>query len=181
MSIPGGELLPALARAAIARRLGREGEEPAGDPGWRRPGASFVTLTEAGALRGCIGSLEAWRPLIDDVRANAVAAAFQDPRFPPLSAEELDRIAIEVSVLTPPEPLPAMDRVALLARLRPGIDGVIVRDDRGRQATFLPQVWEQLPDGEQFLLHLKLKGGIAPTADDSTLRYARYQVEKFQE
>ncbi|RMH50327.1 MAG: AmmeMemoRadiSam system protein A, partial [Zetaproteobacteria bacterium] len=174
--------LPALARAAIARRLGVACAAPEIAPAWRAPGASFVTLTTArGALRGCIGTLEAWRPLVDDVQANAQAAAFEDPRFPPLAVDELPRIRVEVSLLTPPESLPRMGRAELAAVVRPGIDGLIVRDALGRRATFLPQVWEQLPGLDLFLAQLKLKAGIDPSTDDRELVWARYQVEKYRE
>ncbi|MDQ6950264.1 MAG: AmmeMemoRadiSam system protein A [Mariprofundales bacterium] len=177
----GGQQLPALARTAIAQHLGLNSTEPVADPGWQQPGASFVTLTKQGNLRGCIGSLEAWRPLIDDVRANAEAAAFQDPRFPALTASELSALRIEVSVLTAPTPLATMNHADLLTTLRPQIDGVIVSADDGRRATFLPQVWEQLPNGDHLLQQLKMKAGLAPDADDTTLHYAIYQVEKFSE
>ncbi len=174
-------LLPALARATISERLGVAAEFPEIVPDWRKPGATFVTLTSAGALRGCIGSLRAWRPLVEDIRANAVAAAFEDPRFPPLTQQELATVEIEVSLLGPPEALPPLDAAGLAATLQPGVDGVIVRDDTGRQATFLPQVWEQLPDVGDFLAQLKLKAGMDPRCDDRLLHYARYRVEKFRE
>jgi len=184
--ISGGERLPCLARAAIAARLGVSRMEPESNhcdsnPDWQQPGACFVTLTKHGDLRGCIGSLQAWRPLIADLRANAEAAALHDPRFPAVTATELPTLRIEVSVLTAPTPLVTMDHAQLIATLRPGIDGVILSASTGARATFLPQVWEELPDADTFLHHLKLKAGIAPTTDDSTLQYAIYQVEKFKE
>ena len=127
------------------------------------PGASFVTLTSGrapgGALRGCIGSREARRPLRADVEANAVAAALHDPRFAPLTARELDDTVVEVSVLSAPAALPAADEAELLARLRPGVDGVVL-SACGRRATFLPQVWEQLPDPADFLARLRRKAGL---------------------
>ncbi len=147
----------------------------------RRPGASFVTLTIGGELRGCIGSIEPRRPLVLDVQENAVAAAFHDPRFPPLSPRELGRTHIEISVLTVPQPLNYEDPADLLAKLRPEVDGVII--ERGwHRATFLPQVWEKLPDPREFLEHLCLKAGLPP--DDYRrpgLRVYTYQVEKFEE
>ncbi len=155
-------LLP-LARAAIARHLGPD-EPAAPDAPWLdAPGACFVTLTSGrapgGALRGCIGSLEARRPLREDVEANAVAAACRDPRFPPLGRAELDDVVVEVSVLSAPTALPAVDEPELLARLRPGVDGVILSVP-GHRATFLPQVWDQLPDPAEFLSHLRRKAGL---------------------
>ncbi len=174
-----------LARETIGRAL--EGKSPppvdlnAVSEDLRRPGASFVTLTIDGQLRGCIGSIEPRRPLVLDVQENALAAAFRDPRFWPLTPEEFDRVRIEVSVLTPPQPLPYRDGADLIAKLRPGVDGVII--ERGWQrATFLPQVWEKLPDPREFLAHLCLKAGLPP--DDYRrpgLKVFTYQVEKFEE
>lgn len=174
-----------LARQTIACIL--EGQEPpevdleAVSEALRRPGASFVTLTQEGELRGCIGSIEPRRPLVLDVQENAIAAAFHDPRFAPLSRRELDRTHIEISVLTLPQPLEYEGPVDLLSRLRPGVDGVII--ERGwHRATFLPQVWEKLPDPREFLAHLCLKAGLPP--DDYRrpgLRVYTYQVESFEE
>lgn len=146
-----------------------------------RPGASFVTLTIAGRLRGCIGSIEPRRPLALDVRENALGAAFRDPRFPPITRDELQPVQIEVSVLTPPEPLPYSDPEELMEKLRPYVDGVII--ERGWQrATYLPQVWEKVPDPQEFLSSLCLKAGLPP--DDYRrpgLQVYTYQVEKFTE
>lgn len=180
-----GRLLVALARNAIARELGVATPEftPRGEthPGWLdEPGAVFVTLTQGGELRGCIGSLEAHRPLRNDLCANALAAAFSDPRFPPLTVEELNGTQVEVSVLSQPEPLDFRDEADLLARLRPGIDGVILEHGWHR-ATFLPQVWDQLPEPRQFLAHLKRKAGLAPDFWSDDIRISRYSVEKFKE
>jgi AmmeMemoRadiSam system protein A len=143
-------------------------------------GATFVTLTQQGDLRGCVGTLEAHRPLREDVAENALAAAFRDPRFAPLAVEELDRTRIEVSLLSPPAPLPVAGERDLLARLRPGVDGVVLAW-RGRRATFLPQVWEQLPDPQAFLAALKRKAGLASSFWDERIRIARYTVAKFRE
>ncbi|HEY66673.1 MAG: hypothetical protein DRI79_02120 [Chloroflexi bacterium] len=147
----------------------------------RRDGASFVTLTKHGALRGCIGSLEPRRPLVLDVRENAVGAAFRDPRFPPLRPEELDDLHIEISVLSLPQPLSYDGPDDLIAKLRPGVDGVVI--ERGwNRATFLPQVWEKLPDPHQFLQHLCLKALLPADAyRHSDLKVYTYQVEKFEE
>jgi hypothetical protein len=122
-------------------------------------GAAFVTLRRFGALRGCIGSPVAWRPLIEDVAQHAFNAAFKDPRFPPLYLDELPGLELSVSVLTPPVAMRFADEADLLAQLRPRIDGLIIQD-AGRTALFLPSVWEELPDPRQFLTHLKLKAGL---------------------
>lgn len=180
-----GRLLVALARDAIARKLGRSPSNPlsAGNPNpaWLdEPGAVFVTLTRHGDLRGCIGSLEAHRPLREDIQANAQAAAFGDPRFPPLSEDELDTTQVEVSILSRPEPMHFRDEADFLTQLRPGIDGVILEYGWHR-ATFLPQVWEQLPDPRQFLAQLKQKAGLASGFWTDDMRISRYSVEKFKE
>ena len=151
-------------------------------PALHEDGASFVTLHKrSGALRGCIGSLVARRPLIDDVQANAKAAAFQDPRFPPLREEELGDIVIEVSILSAPEPLAYDGPEELIEKLRPNVDGVVL--ERGwNRATFLPQVWEQLPEPEKFLAHLCYKAGLPPDAwRNQDVKISTYQVEKFSE
>ena len=176
-----GHTLLALARQAIAHHLGRA---PApvvpDDPRLHAKGATFITLTKDGDLRGCIGSLRRSRTLGDDVLANAVAAAMEDPRFPPLEAEELDAIAIEVSVLSEPEFLDFFGEEELLAQLRPGEDGLIIFSGC-RSATFLPQVWEQLPEPQQFLAALKHKAGLSPHREVAGLMAARYQVQKWKE
>jgi AmmeMemoRadiSam system protein A len=174
-----------LAREAIARATHRQESPPvdlnAVSEGLRRDGTSFVTLTRRGELRGCIGSLEPRRPLVLDVRENAVAAAFNDPRFPPVRSDELDDLHVEVSVLSPPEPLSYDGPEDLVAQLRPAVDGVVV--ERGwNRATFLPQVWEKLPDPHQFLQHLCLKAHLPADAyRHPGLDVYTYQVEKFRE
>jgi AmmeMemoRadiSam system protein A len=150
-------------------------------PTLRADGASFVTLTIAGELRGCIGALEPYQPLVEDVREHAVAAALEDPRFRPVSPDELDRIEIEVSRLTLPRDLEYSDSKDLLTRLRPHIDGVILRDGYHR-ATFLPQVWEKLPDKAEFLDNLCYKMGESPdTWRRKHLEVLTYEVEEFKE
>ena len=145
------------------------------------PGACFITLTKEGQLRGCVGSIQATQPLIQDVKDRAVAAAFGDPRFPPLEPEELDLVQIEVSTLTQPIPLNYEDPGELPAKLRPGIDGVILIDGF-RRATFLPQVWEKLPDPDLFLSRLCLKMGLpGDTWRLKKMDVEIYQVEKFTE
>jgi AmmeMemoRadiSam system protein A len=175
-----GALLTALARAAIARKLGRD--VPAlPHPAWlAHPGATFVTLTQDGQLRGCIGSLEAHRPLGRDLEANAQAAAFSDPRFPPMTETELDRTRVEVSILSTPEAMSFKDEQDALVQLRPGIDGVIFQSGWHR-ATFLPQVWEQLPDSRQFLARLKMKAGLPADYWSDEVKLSRYTVDKYEE
>lgn len=178
-----GQLLLAAARAAIAEKLGMpDAPRPAVAPDApeRALGAAFVTLTIDGNLRGCIGSLEAWRSLLDDVVSNARSAAFGDPRFRPLTREEYPLVRVEVSVLTPTVPMTFRDEADLRAQLRPNVDGVVF-EASGRRATFLPQVWEQLPDPAVFLGHLKRKAGLRETYWGPDVRVGRYQVEKFRE
>ncbi len=141
-------------------------------------GASFVTLHMTGQLRGCIGSLEAYRPLIEDVCENAFAAAFRDPRFPPLSEAELPQLSLSISVLTPAEPLSFNSEQELLAIIEPGVDGLIL-EDGGHRGTFLPSVWESLPDRRDFLRHLKQKAGLPADYWSDSLRVSRYRTESF--
>lgn len=176
---PGHTLLP-IARAAISSALGRP--HPAmEDALWLQEfGATFVTLTQAGQLRGCIGTLEARRPLLADVKANAVAAALQDPRFAPLRAGELVHTEIEVSLLSAMQPLQFESEAHALDQLQPGIDGVVFEFERYR-STFLPQVWEQLPSASEFIAHLKHKAGLPPDFWASGVRLQRYTVSKWKE
>jgi AmmeMemoRadiSam system protein A len=180
-----GRVLLALARDAIAARFGAASRSPAAAPPEMKEmldtrGATFVTLTQDGRLRGCIGSLEAHRPLRLDVCENAVAAAFRDPRFAPLRAEELQRTRVEVSLLSTPEPLPVEGEDDLLRKLRPGDDGVIFRVG-ARRATFLPQVWEQLPTAREFMAHLKEKAGFPADYWSDEVSIERYHVRKWKE
>jgi AmmeMemoRadiSam system protein A len=174
-----------LARGAIAHRLRGEELPPldlnALPESLSRDGACFVTLTERGELRGCIGSLESRRLLVEDVRANAISAAFHDPRFPPMQAGELEAVHIEVSVLSAPHPLSYDGPDDLIAKLRPGVDGVVIESGWNR-ATFLPQVWEKLPDPHQFLAQLCRKALLSADAYRKPgLDVCVYQVEKFEE
>ncbi len=137
------------------------------------PRACFVTLKSGQALRGCIGSLEAVRPLAADIHENAYAAAFRDSRFAPLAASEWPAVRLSLSILSSPEVMPVADETALLTALRPGIDGVILEYGQ-RRATFLPAVWEMLPDPIQFLLQLKLKAGLPEEFWAEELRIYRY-------
>jgi AmmeMemoRadiSam system protein B/AmmeMemoRadiSam system protein A len=175
-----GHTLLALARASIAQALGLPHELPPPLPPLAEPGASFVTLKYHGQLRGCIGSLQAYRPLGLDVRANAQAAAFADPRFAKLSREEFAQIEVEVSLLSAPRPLQFADEADLLAQLRPGIDGLIF-EYGGKRGTFLPQVWEQLPQPAQFLAQLKRKAGWPPDFWAPGINVLRYTVDKWSE
>ena len=143
------------------------------------PHACFVTLQKQGRLRGCIGHLEAVRPLIEDVAGNAYAAAFQDPRFPPVQTRELEQITLEISVLSEAEPLRFDDREGLLQKIRPGIDGLILSSPDGHRGTFLPSVWEALPSAEQFLRQLVIKAGLPPGYWSNDLQLARYTSESF--
>ncbi len=142
--------------------------------------ATFVTLNERGQLRGCIGHLEAVQPLVADVAENAFNAAFRDPRFPPLSPAEFDQLEIHISVLSPPEPLAFDSEEDLLAKIRPGVDGLILEDGVHR-GTFLPAVWESLPDKRQFWANLKLKAGLPMDHWSDQLRVLRYTTESFSE
>jgi len=176
-----GRALLANARDAIAAELSVPFPVPAvAHPALREQGASFVTLTIDGRLRGCIGSLQPHRALRADVRANAVSAATRDPRFAPLSRDEFRVARVEVSVLEPAQPLEADSADHASAQLRPFEDGVILAW-RGRRAPFLPQVWEALPLPADFLRELRRKAGLAPEFWDRDLRLWRYAVAKWKE
>lgn len=163
-----GEKLPPLDKQSLTQPLLEQG-------------ASFVTLTVRGQLRGCIGALEAYQPLVDDVREHAIAAALEDPRFPAVREGELNGISLEVSRLTRPVPLEYKDANDLLSTLRPHIDGVILKDGF-RRATFLPQVWEKLPDRAEFLDNLCYKmGARGDLWRVKHLEVFTYQVEEFHE
>jgi MEMO1 family protein len=177
-----GHALVTAARQAIAGGLGLAHDAPpaTGDhPALYRLGATFVTLHGAGGqLRGCVGRLEATRALGEDVRANALAAAFADRRFAPLRADEWPGLRVEVSLLDAPEPLGVRHEAEALAALRPGIDGVIF-EWRGARATLLPQVWAQCPEPAQFLTALKRKAGLPADFWALDVRLSRYQVRCF--
>lgn len=148
----------------------------------REEGSSFVTLTSGGLLRGCIGALDAYQPLAEDVRIHAIAAALKDLRFPPVREEELSVIQIEISRLTHPVPLEYKDAEELLSKLRPYVDGVILRDNSKRRVTFLPQVWAKIPDPAQFLNNLCYKMGVEPDLWRRThFEVLTYQAEEFHE
>ncbi len=176
-----GTLLLHLARAAIADHLGLGPQpQPADEPRLEERGATFVTLTLEGKLRGCIGSLRRTRKLGEDVIVNAVAAASKDSRFPPLSPAEFERVVIEVSLLSEPEFIDFDTEDSLLQQLKPHEDGLMLFAGC-RSATFLPQVWEQLSTPEEFLAALKRKAGMAVERPVDGLMAARYSVCKWQE
>lgn len=144
------------------------------------PRASFVTLKMDGQLRGCIGRLEADGPLVCGVARNAYAAAFQDPRFSPLTEPEIRHVRIHLSVLTPPTPLSFTDEDDLVHQLRPGVDGLVLEVGRCR-GTFLPAVWESLHDPRRFLEQLKVKAGLHPDAELAGASVQRYTCESFEQ
>jgi len=180
-----GRKLLQIARQSIAAALGARGEPgaPVLEESWLRESrASFVTLTQGDELRGCVGALEAQRPLAQDVAENGRAAAFEDARFKPLTPDEFGHTDIEVSLLSTPKRLPFEHHAELITRLRPGVDGLILEQgEEGKRATFLPQVWEGLPDPEQFIAHLRQKAGIAQNTDIRRCRVKRYTVLKWHE
>jgi len=175
-----GSILLTLARSEIGSKLGQERSLLAQADWLNEPGACFVTLTRQGELRGCIGTLEAHRPLGVDVRENAVAAAFRDPRFTPLTLVEFDDIRVEVSLLSPTEVLVVASEEHALASLRPGVDGVVF-EYRHYRSTFLPQVWEQLPEPAEFMAYLKRKAGLSTDFWAEDVRLSRYTVSKWRE
>jgi AmmeMemoRadiSam system protein A len=175
-----GRQLVAVARHAIAEEFRTALTAPATDGALRAPGATFVTLFCSGELRGCIGSLKATRPVGIDVRENAHAAAFRDPRFAPLTATEFDTTSIEVSLLSRAESACFDTEPELWSRLRPGIDGVTLELGDHR-ATFLPQVWDSLPDAREFLVALKDKARLPADFWSPRLNVSLYQVTKWKE
>lgn len=182
-----GRILTRIARDQLERILDPDStkaptseETWSGEPWLFELGAVFVTLRSKGALRGCVGSLSASQPLIEDVRANTVAAATRDHRFVPLSREELDAVRIEIAELSEPRPMRFEDEADALAQLRPGVDGVVF-GFKTHRATFLPQVWDSLPEPEEFLAQLKRKAGLALDFWDDGVELERYQVRKWLE
>lgn len=177
-----GALLVGIAKAAIEARWQQKTLEPnklvVQYPFLEEAGAVFVTLTQEGILRGCIGSLEAHRSLLDDLIANAQAAAFNDPRFEPLRQVEFNDTHVEVSVLSRPTPISYVDIDDLKAQIMRRKDGVILQRARHR-ATFLPQVWEQLPTFDQFFTHLCQKAGLDAACLSEHPDIATYRVEVF--
>ncbi len=178
----GAQLL-ALARVALEEALRGD---PTYEAAWHRDGwlqgkgATFVTLMENGQLRGCIGNVEPLAPLIDIHRQNAVGAATRDPRFPAVKAAELESIEIEVTLLSVPEPMTFFTVEEALGQLRPGIDGVVL-EWRDHRATYLPQVWQSLPEPERFLESLREKAGLAADFWHEDLLLARYRAAHWDE
>lgn len=175
-------ILLQIARAAITESLGLSvAERQLEDEDWlQQKGACFITLMQQGQLRGCIGTLEAHRALLDDVIANAKAAAFKDTRFSPLASEELNTTQIELSLLSPMQQMNFSSEQEALSQLRPGIDGVVFQYGYQR-STFLPQVWEQLPDAKDFMEHLKNKAGLSADFWADDVKLYRYTVSKWKE
>jgi hypothetical protein len=172
-------VLLAIAREAISAPPEASAPSRWPVPWLQERAASFVTLKLDGELRGCIGSIEAHRALGEDVHANARAAAYRDPRFPPVARHEIAALAVEVSVLSARESMDVASERDALAALRPGIDGVVLEYD-GRRATFLPQVWEGLGDPLDFLTQLRLKAQLPARFWHPQLRLSRYTVEKYR-
>jgi AmmeMemoRadiSam system protein A len=175
-----GRALLSIARCAIAERLGLSAIDATSHDALGQLAATFVTLKRSGELRGCIGSLKPLRPLGIDVRENAIAAAFRDPRFPPLAAVEFEATSVEVSLLSADERLAVADENDLLARLRPGVDGLVLEYGRHR-ATFLPQVWEAFADPREFVAALKRKAGLPEDFWSPHVSVSRYAVTKWVE
>jgi AmmeMemoRadiSam system protein A len=175
-----GVILLPIARASIGEMFGHE-YNATEDAGWlQQQAACFVTLTQQNDLRGCIGTLEAHRPLLEDVKSNAVAAAFHDPRFPPLAEAELNITEIEISLLSPMQKLDFKTQQEALSKIQAGSDGIVFEYKKYR-STFLPQVWEQLPDKNIFISHLKQKAGLTADFWDRQVKIYRYSVSKWRE
>jgi AmmeMemoRadiSam system protein A len=184
-----GRILLKLARRTICKKLGLKTDKDEDrtlsqglqDESFNERTGTFVTLHLGGQLRGCIGSLTGSEAVRDGIKDNAVCAAFHDSRFQPLTAEEYGKIVIDISILSPPQPLAYNDSFDLLAKLRPQVDGVTIRMGH-KGATFLPQVWEQLPHPEDFLTRLCMKAGLAGDIwRREQLEVETYQVQHFSE
>ena len=180
MNTEDGKILLPIARAAISRVLNVPHAADETAPWLAEHGACFVTLTQNGELRGCIGTLQAHRPLLADVKSNAVAAAMHDPRFMPLSVEELDITTVEISLLSPTTAMNVRDEADALAQIRPNVDGIVFEYGHYR-STFLPQVWEQLPQPRQFMAHLRRKAGLPEDFWEEGVKLSRYTVTKWKE
>ena len=172
-------LLP-IARASIAIQLGKTHAADESAPWLRAQGASFITLNLQKKLRGCIGSLQAHRPLLDDVKANALAAAFKDPRFKPLTAAEYENIDVEISLLSALSALSFTDEASALAQLKPHVHGVIFEYGHHR-STYLPQVWDNFADPAMFMATLKQKAGLPPNFWEPGVKLHTYTVAKLRE
>lgn len=177
--ILGEELLP-VARNTIKKHLGLDTEEITLEGSYREKGACFVTLTINGELRGCIGSIVPYRPLLEDIEENALAAAFQDPRFFPLKKEEVRSLIIEISVLSPLEEIPFDSEEDILEAVTPQVHGMLLAAG-GYRGVFLPQVWEHYPEKEDFFRHLKMKAGLDPDFYDPLMTVYKYTVDAWRE
>jgi len=184
-----GKTLLELARASIYDELGQDHEfiteainnTRQEDTSWlQQKAACFITITRQGKLRGCIGTIDPHRSLLDDVKNNAKAAAFHDPRFSPLGVDELDTIEIEISLLSATQAMDFSDEEDALKQLQPGIDGLVFEYERHR-STFLPQVWKTLPMAKDFIAHLKQKAGLSTDFWSEDVRLSRYTVSKWKE
>lgn len=175
-----GQLLCTYARQCIAEALGGPPAQPPTSDTLQFEGATFVTLYRSDVLHGCIGSLEAHQPLLQDVADNAVSAALRDPRATPLRIGDEQALRVEVSLLSPLQRLPVKSRAEAIAALRPGVDGVLLRY-HGRRGTFLPQVWDELPERHEFYRHLLRKAGLPPELDSAELEVYRYTVDKWKQ
>jgi AmmeMemoRadiSam system protein A len=173
-----GAELARWARARLRQELGGPHATPPSGPWCDDPGATFVTLRwTSGRLQGCRGTLAARRAILLDVAENAIAAGLRDPRSRPVRLEDLDQLDLELSILSASEPVVAHDERSALAALRPGVDGVVF-EWKGRSATFLPSMWEQLPDVRHFMAELKMKAGLGPDFWDGAVRLYRYEADK---
>jgi len=175
-----GKILLPIARSAISSALGIAFDADEGASWLQEKGACFVTLMQNQELRGCIGTLVAHRSLLVDLKANAQAAALRDPRFSPLQAAELDRVKIEISLLSAIQPLQFANEQDALAQLQPGVHGVVLEAGRFH-STFLPQVWEQFPNVSKFMDSLKYKAGLPPDYWSEAVRLSCYTVSKWKE
>ncbi|WP_435626338.1 AmmeMemoRadiSam system protein A [Candidatus Ferrigenium straubiae] len=175
-----GKVLLPIARAAISRALNMPCAVDETAPWLSEHGACFVTLTQDGELRGCIGTLQAHRSLLADVKGNAVSAAMHDPRFMPLDAGELDFTTVEISLLSPTTAMDVLDEADALAQMRPGVDGIVFQCGHYR-STFLPQVWEHFPQPRDFLAMLKRKAGLPDDFWTNEVSLLRYTVTKWSE
>lgn len=180
MSEERGRTLALIARNSIEAALGASLQKHPEGAWLRELAATFVTITRRGRLHGCIGSIEARRPLVEDVKQNAVGAALYDPRGTPLTLDLVVELRIEISRLSPLSPVPFVDEASALSALRPHIDGVVF-EHQGRRATFLPQVWESLPDAGEFMAHLKQKAGFRAGFWSPDVKLSRYSLEKWKE
>jgi AmmeMemoRadiSam system protein A len=175
-----GKVLLPIARAAISSALMVSEQADESAPWLAEHGACFVTLTQDGELRGCIGSLQAHRSLLADIKSNAVSAALRDPRFTPLSADELAITTVEISLLSATIAMDVRDEADALAQLRPNVDGLIFEYGSYR-STFLPQVWESLVQPRQFLAMLRRKAGLPDDFWVEGVKLSRYSVTKWSE